>query len=322
MFFRRAALLAFVMCATGAATACAAVYTAAAVVSYAAGAGVSSALADPEAALSLPAESTGAGPSDGNFSPFNPHYGAGQIVQVGQGGHLTLRLERFVHPVPGVASLGVWENIFLVMASGGLTGAGASVFGADSALVEASADGTNFVPVGFYTFDWFGNYWADSAGPYAKTPGALRANFGAPHGRNLAEFSALSYSEVLALLAGSAGGTWIDLSPSGLERVGWIRFSGVGNGLTLEVDAVAINTALAGEPTSMPSLRVELAGGAAQVVLPDSLAHASYQLQYSAVLPPDWQNLEEPKLGTGGELRFTDATVPRLDRRFYRVLMP
>lgn len=298
------------------------VYTAAEVTGYTPGSGVSSSLTDPSAALSLPSASTGSGTADGNFSPFNPHYRAGEIVQIGHGGQITLRLERFVHPLPGTPSLGVWENVFLVMGSGDLAGSPASVFGADSAMLEASADGINFYPVGVFSFDWFGNYWTDSSGPYAKLPGSIRADFGNPHGRSLPEFSDLSYDGVLSLLNGTGGGTWIDLSASGLDRVGWVRFSGVSAGLTLEIDAVAINSALAGAPTSVPALRLEVAAEANQITFPGSLAHAVYRLQSSDDLTQNWQNLGEAIQGTGGDLLFTDSSSPRPAKRFYRVLLP
>jgi len=265
---------------------------------------------------------TGTNSWDGNFSPFNSHYGNREIVQVGQGGHITLRLERFVHPLQGVPSIGVWENVFLVTGVDGRVGTPPGLFGADSAFVEASADGINFVSAGFIEFGWFGNYWADSLGPFAQISGSVRADFGRPHGRSPADFSGADYASVLSLLGGTAGGTWIDLSVTGLERVGWIRFSGVQSGATLEIDAVSINRALAGAPTSIPVLRLEAAAEANRITFPGSLSHAVYQLQFSDDLAQNWQNLGEPIQGTGNDLLFTDSSSPRPAKRFYRVLLP
>ncbi|MFM8457594.1 MAG: hypothetical protein ACKOB0_01415 [Chthoniobacterales bacterium] len=298
------------------------VYTAAEVASYAPGSGVFAGLTAPVAALGLPSAVTGTNSWDGNLSPFNSHYRDGEIVQVGQGGHITLRLERFVHPSPGVASIGVWENVFLVTGADGRVGTPPGLFGADSALTEASADGTNFVSAGLIEFGWFGNYWADSLGPFAQISGSIRADFGRPHGRSPADFSGADYASVLSLLGGTAGGTWIDLSVTGLERVGWIRFSGVQSGATLEIDAVSINRALAGAPTLIPVLRLEAAAEANRITFPGSLSHAVYQLQFSDDLAQNWQNLGEPIQGTGNDLLFTDSSSPRPAKRFYRVLLP
>lgn len=295
------------------------VYTAAEVESYAAGSGVSSALTAPGAALSLPAESTGNGPRDGNLSPFNPHYRAGEIVQVGFNGSLTLRLERFVRVEPGRLHLGVWENVFVVATSGMLVGNPPAFFGADSAVLEVSKNGVDFVSLGAITFDGFGNYWTDSSGPYSKIPGTVRADFGRPFFGNRTLLAGADYARVLDFLDGTAGGTWIDLSRSGLDEVGWVRFSGVAANATLEIDAVAINTSLAGAPTKIPSLSIDPALPV-RVVLAESLAHASYQLQVSDDLATGWRNHGEPLQGTGGALVFQDFENP--PQRFYRVLLP
>lgn len=323
MSSRRLLCAALLQLAVGAEVICSSPgYTAAEVASYAPGLGVFPSLASPVAALGLPSAVTGTNSWDGNFSPFNSHYGNSEIVQVGQGGHITLRLERFVHPSPGVPSIGVWENVFLVAGADGRVGSPPGLFGADSALVEASADGINFLPVGFFEFGWFGNYWADSLGPYSTTPGSIRADFGRPHGKSFLNFSGADYAGILSMLGGSAGGTWLDLSTTGLQRVGWVRFSGVPVGTTLELDAVAVNTALTGAPTSIPALRLEVAVEANRVTLPGSLTHAVYQLQFSDDLAQTWQSLGEPIPGTGGDLLFTDSSSPRPAKRFYRVLLP
>jgi len=323
MFYLRCTLL--VAAALGSAAeqlhAASPVYTAAEVVEYHAGAGVLADLTDPGAALTLPSMSTGPDWWDGNFSPFNPHYRAGEIVQVGHGGQLTLRLERFVRVVPGQRHLGVWENIMLVAASGGLVGQPPGLFGADSAVVEVSANGTDFVSIGVVTFDMFGNYWADSAGPYSQSGGTMPADFGRPFTGDPAALGGATYARVLEFLEGTAGGTWIDLSPSGLERVGWVRFSGVGEGLTLEIDAVTINTALAGEPTVVPRLIMDR-NDTGRLVLAGSLPHARYQLQVSDHLAAGWHDYGDAVPGSGGELVFMDTTTPRPVNRFYRVVLP
>jgi hypothetical protein len=322
MFTLRVALLAALLGGGGVVFAAGAVvYTAAEVVDYQPGSGVSPALTTPAAVLSLPSASTGASAADGNFSPFNPHYRPGEIVQVGHGGHLTLRLERFVRVEPGVFHLGVWENVFLAATSEGLVSQPPGLFGVDTADVEVSADGMNFVSLGPVAFPGFGNFWADSSGPYSKTSGIIRADFGRPFNRDLSQLAGANFEQVLAFLEGTAGGTWIDLSPSGLSHVGWVRFSGVTEGQTLEIDAIAINTALAGAPTALPRLTI-VHNNVGRVMLPHSLPHASYQLQFSDDLAAGWHDLGEPLPGSGAELVFNDPTTPRPASRFYRIILP
>jgi len=232
----------------------AAVYTAVEVVDYTAGTGVSASLENPSAALGLPNPTVpGAfGHPASNYNPFTPHWDGNNIVQIGFGGQITLRLERFVAVTPSLLELGVWENVFLAQGTGpaGTAGNPAAVAGADSSEVFVSDDGVSFISVGMITFNWFGNYWADSPGP-ASTGGTSIADFGAPFTGQLSGFNGLGYADVLAQLGGTAGGTWIDLDASGLARVGWVRFSGVASGYTLELDGLAINTSLA-ETSTIP----------------------------------------------------------------------
>ena len=322
MFFLRLVFLVAVPFGGNGVASAGSVYTGAEVAAYESGFGVSTALTNPSSALSLPSASTGSGSTDGNFSPFNPHYRPGEIVQVGQGGYLTLRLERFVRVEPDQWHLGVWENVFLVAGIGGVVGHPPGFFGGDTANVEVSADGINFVNLGPVAFSGFGNYWADSSGPYSKTSGNVRADFGRPFNRDLSLLAGANYEQVLAFLEGTAGGTWIDLSPSGLSQVGWVRFSGVAAGQTLEIDAIAINTSLAGAPTALPRLTIGEAPFRS-VALSHSLPHAQYQLQFSDDLTTGWHDLGSAVPGNGGELILHDLTTTALSsNRFYRVVLP
>ena len=322
MFFLRLVFLVAVPFGGNGVASAGSVYTGAEVAAYESGFGVSTALTNPSSALSLPSASTGSGSTDGNFSPFNPHYRPGEIVQVGQGGYLTLRLERFVRVEPDQWHLGVWENVFLVARIGGVVGHPPGFFGGDTANVEVSADGINFVNLGPVAFSGFGNYWADSSGPYSKTSGNVRADFGRPFNRDLSLLAGANYEQVLAFLEGTAGGTWIDLSPSGLSQVGWVRFSGVAAGQTLEIDAIAINTSLAGAPTALP--RLTIGEAPFQILaLSHSLPHAQYQLQFSDDLTTGWHDLGSAVPGNGGELVLHDLTTNALSsKRCYRVVLP
>ncbi|MEM6602000.1 MAG: PEP-CTERM sorting domain-containing protein [Verrucomicrobiota bacterium] len=218
------------------------------VVSYSAGTGTS--LNDSSAALGLPS-ATVDGPfgNFGELNPFNPHYSADEIVQIGSGGELTLRLTNYVtlDDSSGVLELGVLENVFLIDAGGGTNNNPASSFGADSAVLEVSDDGVNFFSLGLQEFNQAGNYWSDSPGE--GLAGTTVADFGKPFEAALGDFDGLSFSDTLAEFNGSGGGTWFDVPTSlGITEIGWIRFSGVTTG-TLEVDSVFGNSALKGAAT-------------------------------------------------------------------------
>jgi hypothetical protein len=231
---------------------------ASAVISYSAGTGAGG-FTNPAAALGKPAAETGFGP----FTPFNPHFGASQIVRVGEGGHLTVQLSNYVvvDNAPGVRELGIWENVGLtdIAYPNGTANTPASVFGADSAVVEVSGDNVTWhslnggAPV---LFNLPGNYYANSTGAFAPAPASpILADFGKPFTGTLSAFDGQTYPQVLATLDGSAGGTWLDIDAGfGLTQVGYVRFSGVAAGQTLEIDAIGINGSLIGAVVPEPGV--------------------------------------------------------------------
>ncbi len=237
-----------------------------AVLSYVPGTGVG-AFTDPTAALGKPAAETGFGP----LTPFNPHFASNQLARIGVGGQITLQLADFVivDNTAGVRELGIWENVGFIDVSAFPSPATvdnpASTFGEDSAIVEVSADNVIWhalnsgAPI---LFNLPGNYYANSTGAYDPAPPSpVNADFGQAFTGSLADFDGEDYPQVLATLGGSAGGTWLDIDSSfGLTQVGYVRFSGVASGQTLEIDAVGINGSLIGAPVPEPCAVGLLAG--------------------------------------------------------------
>jgi hypothetical protein len=188
---------------------------------------------------------------------------------VGEGGQLTLRLSNYVIPQAGGPEIGVFENVGLIDTSfpNGVAGTPAATFGIDRAVVDLSADGTSWVSLGNIAFDIPANGFTDVTDPFASTAGSVLSDFQRPFTSNLASFSGLRYfdasgPDLLDLLAGSGGGTWLDISDTGLEQVGFIRFSvaddlNATSSLNFELDAVSISHAAMGaavvpEPATVP----------------------------------------------------------------------
>src|SRR5262249_8955751 len=137
----------------------------------------------------------------------------------------------------------------------GQAGSPASTFGFDSAKVEVSPDGASWISLGKIAFDIPTNGFTDLTDPYATAPGTALSDFQQPFTGSLNDFSGLKYSnggsDVLGLLGGSGGGKWLDLSGTGLPKVGFIRFSVADDGnantkLNFELDAVSISHAALG----------------------------------------------------------------------------
>ena len=196
------------------------------------------------AALGLPAGDT----TFGALTPFNPPFSNEHLVIVGAGGELTLRLASPVIPVAGPApELGVFVNNGLIDVSPGGTGTAgspASTFSpAPRARVSVSNDGATFVPLaggGLVTFDNPTNFYTDTAiENYSAPLGQRPADFSKPFAGTLSNFDGLTYEQMVQLLDGSAGGTWLDVSGTGLSGVQFVRFEvPAGTDARLVLDAV------------------------------------------------------------------------------------
>jgi hypothetical protein len=240
---------------------------------YTPGAGVGG-YTNPGAALGKPGPIVGLGSGfDNVLSPFSPHYETNQLVAIGQGGSLTLQLANFVQidRSPGVFELGIWTNVGIIDTAfpSGTAGSPAAVFGADSAVVEVSADNLSWFSLNGGSpilFNLPGNYFLN-AGPFDSAAPATPqlADFGKPFTGVLSDFDGLNYPQILNLLDGSAGGTWLDLDsvPAEISQIGYVRFSGVAAGDTFEIDAVAINSDLAGGTVPEPASGLVLFAGLA-----------------------------------------------------------
>lgn len=229
-------------------------------------------LTNPLSALGSPAPIVGTTIGFPNvFSPFSPAFESADLAAIGTGGRLTLQLQNYVliDRTPGVREIGVWENVFVNDAAypNGTATASNSLLGGNSAVVEVSADNVTWyslnsgAPIAFHMP---GNYFTN-AGPYdpAAPASPAPADFGKPFVAVETDFHGKTYPQILALLDGSAGGTWLDLDsvPVAVTQIGFIRFSGASE---LEIDAVSINAARTGAPVPEPgSLALFICGAAA-----------------------------------------------------------
>lgn len=229
------------------------------VIDYAPGATPVNNFTDPAAALDAPTRLTGASTSFPSIvSPFSPPFLPSEIVSIGTGGWLTLQLDRFAIPQPGTPEIGVFTNVGLIDTQfpGGVAGDPPVTFGVDDALVEVSEDGITWISLGLRTFDLPTNAYTDLSDPFSPTPGNVPSDYGLPFTGTLPDFASLSYSpDMLNLLAGSGGGTWLDISATGLPQVGYVRFLVDDSvvGANFELDAVSVADQATGAVVPEPS---------------------------------------------------------------------
>ena len=263
-------LLASVSCAFLLSVSGASAQYAANVASYAAGTTPSpGGYTSPAAALGSPERLTGEGVFPGVVSPFSPPFLNSEIVSIGEGGQLTLRLANYAVPQAAAPEIGVFSNFGLVDVDfpNGRAGNPAGGFAPpDSALVEVSANGTNWISLGNSAFDIPTNGYADVTDPFAGAAGSVPSDFQQPFTGGLGSFNGLAHfdaggPDILEVLAGSGGGKWLDISGTGLAQVGFIRFSiaddgNVSTSLNFEIDGVSVSHAALGgvvvpEPAAM-----------------------------------------------------------------------
>jgi hypothetical protein len=228
------------------------------VASYDAGTTAATGYNNLAAPLGAPANTNGGNAFEGVISPFNTPYKTNDILSIGETGHLTLRLSNYVIPQALGREIGVFTNVGLADDNypNGKADAVPTTFGVDSALVEVSENGTIWASLGSVTFDIPANAYTDLTDPFSLTNGIVPTDSQKPFTGSLTDFAGKTYAgaspNILELLDGSAGGTWLDISSTGLAQVGFIRFTVPENALSrisLEVDAVSIASAALGAPT-------------------------------------------------------------------------
>jgi hypothetical protein len=200
--------------------------------------------------------STATGPLQGDttfggLTPFNPPFDKTQIVGIGAGGELTLHM---ASPVPTTGkTLGIFSNAGLNDASSDGSGVAGSpaqtldeAFGETDpeAMVSVSQDGSTFFTLNLGNPIFFTNptnYYLDQEITGFDEPlGSLIADQSKPFTGTLADFSGLDFDQIKTLLAGSAGGNWLDLSAVPVTNINFVRFDvPVGATYGMAVDSVS-----------------------------------------------------------------------------------
>jgi hypothetical protein len=250
MKIRRLATYAIVIaCSLGRLTVAAADPWADAVVSYNQGSNPAPGFTTAGAALGEPTRFTApASPFGGVVTPLNASFGSGETVSIGEGGSLVLRFDEPVANDPlnpfGIDLL-VFGNSFLVgdffnqdfsfNSAGRATGVVS-----EGGVVEVSSDGLDWRLVPGAADGLFPtNGYADIIEPFTSTPGAIPADFTRPVDPTF-NLVGKTFSQIIAGYAGSGGGLGVDIGPTGLSSIQYVRITNpTGSGVTPEIDAMA-----------------------------------------------------------------------------------
>ncbi len=195
--------------------------------SYSAGTGTNPSYNDPNSSLGEPTRYTGVGVFPGAVTPFNPAYLSNEVVQVGRGGHLTVKFDHAVTDDaanPFGIDLLVFGNSFFIDASYP-SGIAAGIF-AGGGRVEVSEDGLDWKLVPGTSAD--GMFptlgYDDLNDPYSLVPGSAPSNFTRPVDPSFDPIGK-NFAQIVAGYAGSGGGTGIDLASVGLTSAWYVRVS-------------------------------------------------------------------------------------------------
>ena len=193
-------------------------------------------------ALGLPATTVG-GYYNGYYNdysvitPFNAQYNPADFVGIsGAGGSIEFQLSQSI--ATNGFTLSVQSGIGLYDATGNGDNLPTAAYynNPQNATVFVSQDGTHWVSLGDTSFTIPTNVYTDVSGPYTNTPGTILADFAKPFTGTLASFNGESFQQTLATLNGSGGGTWFDLSGTGLSEVNYVMLETDADNMSDEAD--------------------------------------------------------------------------------------
>lgn len=213
---------------------------AAEVVEYTPGADVPAGFDDPTGALGEPTRYTGVGSFPGAVTPFNPPFLAEEVVTIGAGGSLTLRLGTPAFD----AAFNPYGIDLILFHNGGYIDAAfpAGVVGGtffDGGSIEVSQDGVEFFAVDAAAeSDYPTLGYLDLPSPFSEERGDEPSDFRLPVNPAFVPDGA-GWDELVAAYNGSGGGVGIDIGSAGLSEVGFVRITAA-DGQSPDIDALAV----------------------------------------------------------------------------------
>lgn len=221
------------------------------VISYDQGSNAFGSFLNPETALGS-AERFSAG---GGVTPFVPSFSDQEIVSIGSGGQLTLRMGTAITDDASHAfgvDMIVFGNAAFIDQSffdtdtsndgDGILGDDPQLFGAGGvADVYVSADGVDWRLAATTAIDLFPTLgYQDYTVTSPATPGSVPTDFQRAMDPTigLADLAGLSFTELLDVYGSSGGGVGIDISGTGLASAEFVRFVN-NDSAAFEIDAVA-----------------------------------------------------------------------------------
>lgn len=225
------------------------------VISYDEGSNAATGFTDSSTALGSAERFTGEGVFPSGVTPFNPAFGSDEIVSIGSGGQLTLRMGTAITDDASHAfgvdlivfgNAGFIDQSFFDTDPGndgtGVLGSDPQLFGGGGiAEVYVSADGVDWRLASTTAIDLFPTLgYQDYDVTTPASPGSVPTDFqrAMDPSIGLADLAGLTYAELLGVYGSSGGGVGIDISATGLGSAEFVRFVN-SDSTAFEIDAVA-----------------------------------------------------------------------------------
>lgn len=200
---------------------------------------------DPLAALGEPTRIASTDSFPSVVTPLNAPYRSYEVASIGFGGELVVKFDEPVTNDPGNPfgiDLLVFGNAFFDGTFGFPFNPGgvATSVAAEGGLIEVSADDIVYFAVAGQADGLFPtNAYADVVDPYAGPAGALPADFTRPVDPAFNPIGK-TFAQIIAGYAGSGGGLGVDIGPTGLSSISYVRITNPpGAAFIPEIDALA-----------------------------------------------------------------------------------
>lgn len=222
-----------------------------------------SAYDNPQVALGVPQIDIGWGMMT---TPFNNPWSSGDVVSVGLGGHITLELENYATPLAGGAEIGVFSFQQFMQQGGGTDGVPTMFYDTCGVLVEVSYDMSSWVALNGGSPITLNIFPANAFQDVAAT---IPSDYGQPYVGSITDFANKPDAQsTVDQYGGSAGGTWIDISDSGLAEVGYVRFGvPASEDFSFQLEALSLANGAAGDVVPEPATMTLLGFGLAALAL-------------------------------------------------------
>lgn len=233
------------------------------VVSYQAGTNLVAGYDNAQVAIGEPSKFTpDATWGDSDVTMFSGAWKTDQVVSIGAGGHLTVKFDQAVEDDP----LNPYGIDLLIFGNTGFSdsawpdGIVGGIFN-EPAVIQVSQDNNTWYTISDVFADdlWPTQGYTDTSGPY-NADGTVPSDFLMPMNPSITLDSVigLNYAQMLSLYNGSAGGTGVDISGTGLAWIQYVKIYQLEtDDWSTEIDALA-DVAAVPEPISLAVLLLGL----------------------------------------------------------------